>query len=95
MIKFNKEGIDKLQEKIDDNEFKNTYKIKQSDFTRNRKMSFKDIIYYIINKKGICTKMEINSYFEKVNSNKTISVQSLLNQKKLNPEVFISLNKII
>lgn len=94
MVKFNKEGINKLQAKIENSEFKKTYKIKQVDFTRNRKMSFKDIIYYIINKKGLCTNMEINNYFDKVNLNKTMSAQSLLDQrKKLNPVAFFDLNK--
>jgi len=66
VVKFNKEGINNLQEKIDNEEFKNSFKIKRTDFTRNRKMNFKDVICYIINKKGLCTNMEINNYFEKL-----------------------------
>ena len=94
MVKFNKEGINNLQEKIDNEEFKNSFKIKRTDFTRNRKMNFKDVICYIINKKGLCTNMEINNYFEKINSDNIISVQALLDQrKKLNPVAFFELNK--
>lgn len=47
MVKFNKEGINNLQEKIDNEKFKNSFKLKQTDFTRNRKMNFKDVICYI------------------------------------------------
>lgn len=94
MVKFNKEGINNLQEKIDNEKFKNSFKLKQTDFTRNRKMNFKDVICYIINKKGLCTNMEINNYFEKINSDNLISAQSLLDQrKKLNPVAFFELNK--
>ena len=66
MVKFSYIGINKIEEKLDDTEFKNLFKNSKNYFIRNRKMNFKDIIYYIINKKGLCTNMEINNYFDKV-----------------------------
>lgn len=94
MVKFSYIGINKIEEKLDDTEFKNSFKNSKNHFIRNRKMNFKDIICYIINKKGLCTNMEINNYFDKVNVDKTMSAQSLLEQrKKLNPAAFFELNK--
>lgn len=51
MVKFSYIGINKIEEKLDNKEFKNSYKINKIYFTRNRKMNFKGIICYIINKK--------------------------------------------
>lgn len=35
------------------------------DFTRNRKIRFEDIIYFILNKRGLSLNMEINKFQEK------------------------------
>ena len=57
-------------------------------------MGFIELIYYNLNRKGLCTNMEINNFFDKINKDITLSGQSLLDQRlKLNPEVFIELNK--
>lgn len=94
MIKYGYEGLELLKQKIDSNELKELGRNKPTDFTRERKMGFTNLIYYNLNKKGLCTNMEINNFFEKIDKNITLAGQSLLDQRlKLNPDVFIELNK--
>ena len=40
-------------------------RISKSDFTRQRKMYFEDLVRIILNKKGRTTTMEINDYYKK------------------------------
>ena len=61
-------------------------------FTRNRKMNFEDYCWFILNKRGITLKMEIENYIEKTNKEK-ISESAICQQRKnLNPLVFKKLN---
>ena len=93
MVKFNKEGIELIRDKIDSEELKTIGRLKETSFTRERKMGFKKLMKYILNKKGLTTSMEINKFYNDVNEEENISNQSLLDQRlKLNPEVFIKLN---
>ena len=93
MVKFNKEGIELIRNKIESEELKTIGRIKKTNFTRERKMGFTKLMKYILNKKGLTTSMEINNFYNDINEEKNISNQSLLDQRlKLNPEVFITLN---
>lgn len=57
-------------------------------------MDFEKLIHYILNRKGLSTIMEINNSFNKIGENIDVSTQSLLEQRlKLNPEVFVELNR--
>ncbi|MGO1469457.1 MAG: IS4 family transposase [Tissierella sp.] len=82
-------------EKLNTKRIRNIGKIFDSDFTRNRKMPFNDLIRCILNKEGKTTTMEINNYFKKVNKREQrVSKQAFSKQRcKLNPEVFKVLNK--
>lgn len=93
MVKFNKEGIELIRNKINLDELKKIGRLTENSFVRERKMGFKKLIKYILNKKGLSTNMEINNFYDDINEDENISNQSLLDQRlKLNPEVFILLN---
>jgi len=71
------------------------YKIlrnKTTDFTRNRKISPKELIIYNLNKKGLSSKMEEYQFF-KITGYESISTPGMLKQReKLNPNIFEHLN---
>lgn len=57
-------------------------------------MDFERLIYYILNKKGLNTNMEIYNFFDKINKETDMSAQALLDQRsKLKPEIFVDLNE--
>lgn len=94
MIKYGYKGLSKIRSKIQSNELKEKWRKSITDFTRKRKMDFEKLIHYILNKKGLSTNMEINNFFNKIDEDTEISVQSLLDQRlKLKPEVFVELNE--
>ena len=62
------------------------------DFTRNRKISAKSIIYYELNKRGLSSKMEINNFTELLGMTEVTSVAMLKQREKLNPVAFKYLN---
>lgn len=93
MIKYGYKGLNKIRDKIQSKELKEKGRKNLKDFTRKRKMDFEKLIHYILNKKGLCTNMEINNFFNKINEDTDMSAQALLDQRlKLNPEVFVDLN---
>ncbi len=93
MIKYGYKGLVLIRDKIQSKEFKERGRKSIKDFTRKRKMDFEKLIHYILNKRGLCTNMEINSFFNKINEETEMSAQSLLDQRlKLNPEIFVDLN---
>ena len=93
MIKYGYKGLNKIRDKIQSKELKEKGRKNLKDFTRKRKMDFEKLIHYILNKKGLCTNMEINNFLNKINEDTDMSAQALLDQRlKLNPEVFVDLN---
>ena len=94
MIKYGYKGLKLVRNRISSKELKEIGRNNKKDFTRKRKMDFEKLIHYILNKKGLCTNMEINNFFNKINEDTEMSAQSLFDQRlKLNPEVFVDLNK--
>jgi len=86
-------GIEILREKIAGKSIEDIGRTNPKDFTRERKMGLRDLIYYSLNKKGLCTNMETNNFFEKTEKDISITAQSLFDQRvKLNPKVFENLN---
>lgn len=91
---YKKEIVEKIKEEIDSKELIIKCRINEKDFTRNRKVTPRDIILYEFNKRGLSTKMEIIN-FNNINDVKEISSPGLFKQReKLNPEVFIYLQQI-
>lgn len=87
--------ITKTFDQLSTERIKKIGRIEEKDFTRNRKMTFLDISRCILSKKGKTTTMEINNYFKKLNKRESrVTKQAFCKQRlKLNPEVFIQLNK--
>ena len=81
MLKFNKEGIELIRNKINSEELKNIGRLIQNSFTRERKMGFQKLMKYILNKKGLSTNMEINNFYNDIKEDENISNQSLLDQR--------------
>lgn len=93
MIKYGYKGLNKIRNKIQSKELKEKGRKNIKDFTRKRKMDFEKLIHYILNKKGLCTNMEINNFFNKIDEDTNMSAQALLDQRlKLNSEIFVDLN---
>ena len=94
MIKYGYKGLSKIRSKIQSKELKEKWRKTITDFTRKRKMDFEKLIYYILNKKGLSTNMEINNFFNKIDEDTDMTAQALLDQRlKLKPEVFVELNE--
>lgn len=93
MMSFGIEGIEILRNKISDKSTEEIGRKNPNDFTRKRKMGMRDLIYYHLNKKGLCTNMETNNFYEKIRKDISISSQSLFDRRlKLDPKVFQALN---
>lgn len=93
-MEYKKEVVEKIKEEIDSTKLITKCRINKKDFTRNRKVTPKDIILYELNKRGLSTKMEIIN-FNNINDIQEISSPGLFKQReKLNPEVFVYLQQI-
>ena len=66
MIRYGYKGLRLIKEKIESNELKEKGRKLIKYFTRKRKMDFKKLIHYILNKKGLSTNMEINNFLIKL-----------------------------
>lgn len=72
------------------------YKTIQKSFTRNRKMNFKDYVWYLIFQKGRTASMELDEYLKQKNNSYEISIsKQAFSKQRLNlkPEIFIDLYK--
>ena len=91
---YKKEIVEKIKDEIDSNELIKKCRLNEKDFTRNRKVTSKDLILYEFNKRGLSTKMEIIN-FNNINDVQEISSPGLFKQReKLNPKVFVYLQQI-
>ena len=91
MITYDK--VKKLRLKINSKELPDKYKYSKKYFTRNRKISCKDIIYFTLNKRGLSLKMEMNKFKDMTGKMEEVSKSALCQQrKKINPEIFKELN---
>ena len=70
------------------------WKNRVEDFTRNRKLSMQDVIYYTMNNRGKSTKMELYDYWKEYDLER-VSAPALLKQReKLNAGIFKELSKL-
>lgn len=91
-MKYKEANILNISNLINSKEIINKARKNKNDFTRNRKITVKDLIYYALNKKGLSSKMELERFIEEYKI-KDISTPGMLKQRqKLNPEVFRYLN---
>jgi hypothetical protein len=90
--------INKIRELIGSDEFRNNSKEAVTDFTRDRKINFADIILIILNMIKRTTQLEIDCSLEKYLFKKTIGYtkQSFSEARhKILPEAFVELNKCL
>lgn len=89
--------IDKSLEDIVRKSIENTkYKNNNRAFTRERKMNFKDFIWYLTFQKGRTTSMELDEYLKNKNGTYEISIsKQAFSKQRLNlkPQIFIDLYK--
>ena len=81
--------------KISSNEFKDFCRSgKERYFTRNRKMPLQDLLFTMINRKGLTLALELRNYMKTSHPGISISKPGYLKQRmKLNPNAFLELYK--
>lgn len=87
-MKYKENNIANVSKTIKSDEIVIQARKKDTDFTRNRKITVKDIIYYDLNKKGLSSKMELDKFIDICQIGNVSSPGMLKQRQKLNPEVF-------
>lgn len=86
-------NVIKFKESIDCDNLNNRCKKREKDFSRNRKLTPKNLILYTLNNRGKTTKMELYDFIQEYNIEE-VSTPALLKQReKLNENIFKELNK--
>ena len=86
-------SVDGIKNKSEHNE---KYKNNDTVFVRERKMGFKDFVWYLIMQKGRTTSMELDEYLKNKNGTYEISIskQAFSKQRQyLKPQIFIDIYK--
>lgn len=86
-------NIIKFKESIDCDNLNNRCKKREKDFSRNRKLTPKDLILYTLNNRGKTTKMELYDFIQEYNIEEVSAPALLKQRKKLNENIFKELNK--
>lgn len=87
------ERIIDLNNNISSEEFREIGRLNDNSFTRNRQLTFPDVNWLILNKKGLSTAMELYNYY-KVKQAESVSIQAFSKSRmNLDPEIFVELNK--
>jgi len=73
------------------------YKISPTCFTRNRKMTFKDMVFFLLNLPKRSLTVELDEYSERIKSHKNGITKSGFSQQRYNlkHQLFIDLNKFL
>jgi hypothetical protein len=93
LSKFYNEVLIGTQRKLEDFIFKCTYRTSPKDFSRERKMGFKEIVLFMLNAAKKSLQIELNNFFENVlRKDTTIKKQAYsAAREKIKPEIFIEL----
>lgn len=87
-MKYKEKWLNNIK-KISESELsKREFRMSNGDFTRNRKMPFKNVVYYNLNKKGLTSKMEIVEFNEIINCADISSPAVLKQREKLNADIY-------
>lgn len=93
-MKYNKKCVYNVEKTAESETSKEKYRINPKDFTRNRSMTFKNVIYYNLGKKGLSSKMEIVE-FNYIVKNADVSSSAVLKQReKLNADIYKEMMQI-
>ncbi len=86
-------NLEKLKGSVNDSDLKLRCRKNTKDFTRDRKITPRDLIFYTLNNRGKTTKMELYDFINEYGLEK-VSTPALLKQReKLNENIFKELNK--
>lgn len=88
MIQFSDKSMENVKNIVESDETKENFKLSCTDFTRKRKMTFENTVYYSLNKKGLTSKMEIEEFQNIVNMTDISDVAVLKQREKLNSEIY-------
>lgn len=91
-MNYSKANIEKSKNLIESEEILKISRKRKNDFTRKRKVTPKDLIYYNLNRKGLTSKMEIEEFMEICNKEEISSPGFFKQREKLNPKVIEYLN---
>lgn len=90
---FKDYNINKLKKVISSNDIYELSRKSEKDFTRDRKITPKELIYYNINNRGKTTKMELYDFINEFGIENVSDAALLKQREKLNENVFKELNK--
>lgn len=82
-------------------EVKNLYRVKVSDFTRNRKFGFEGLVYCLICLLRQNIQIELNKYIKSIDKSSRADLSNISSsafvqhRKKLKPEMFYDLNAVV
>lgn len=93
-MNYSKNNIEMSKRLIKSDEIIEKSRKKKEDFTRNRKITPKELIYYNLNRKGLTSKMEIEEFIDICNIEEISNPGFLKQREKLNPEVIEFLNEM-
>lgn len=88
VMKFSEKSIKQTKNIIEKEETKEKFRLSEIDFTRNRKFTFKNVVYYNLNKKGLTSKMEIEEFTNLINVADVSNVAVLKQREKLNANIY-------
>lgn len=92
-MKYKMYNINILKEKINSNSIYSRCRKNSKDFTRNRKLTPQNIIYYSINNRGKTMKMELYDFVNQYNLEEVSAAALLKQREKLNENIFKELNQ--
>ncbi len=91
--KESKEILDKIKNKIMSTEFMEKSRISENDFTRNRKLPFCFLIYFMLNSVKQTLQKELTNFMSHFTKYDSATKSAFCQQRlKLKPEAFIELN---
>ena len=90
---FKEYNMNKIRNEINSDNIYQLSRKNAKDFTRNRKLTSKDLIYYSINNRRKTTKMEIYDYIKEFNLEEVSDAAMLKQREKLNENIFKILNQ--
>lgn len=86
-------SIDNVKNKTDSSTFRDKFKRKEEDFTRNRKLNFKNLFGFILQNSKQTNQKGLTMFMEKFTEHENVSKSAFSQQRiKLMPEAFIELN---
>lgn len=91
------EGVlDRVNNKIKSRDFMERSRVDENDFTRNRKMPFCSLVYFMLNSIKQTLQKELTSFMSAFTKHSNITKSAFCQQRvKLKPEAFIEMNDML